>query len=604
MFLLKRLKSPLPLLGVCFITTSLFFYIISQTKLSSPLPGSAVNIRRTDVEELLTQDPLHVAKQKEYKVNLLSRIKKTAKRKLNEIKKMDHDPLGVMVHNSGKIGERTVVGSSYVSDTLIKKGKAGHRIVHLDLKGAPLKIQYLQSLFPLMKSLGATGILVEYEDMFPYWGELERISALNAYKKEDIEVLLKEAEKNGLEFIPLIQTFGHMEFVLKLKEFAHLREVPNYPQVICPTNNKTLPLIKQMVDQILELHPGLNWLHIGADEVFNLGECNRCQTYILRESINKDDLFLRHSVKVAQYIKTSYDVQPIMWDDKFRKIPLQSIISSEIGKYVEVMVWQYNPGILANIGNEIWEKYGEVFNGIWVAGAFKGAALPDSFLSDINERLINTKEWIEVLNLYKGNIAFKGIALTGWQRFDHFAVLCELFPQAIPSLAINLSYLINRKADHTALSNIGKSLGCDSFINMDLKYIEFVNHCNFPGSKVYEVAQRLFMLKKDVKAMLEGSHVRGWITDFNIKHKFASPQLVEQGLQDLSMLLFEFKKLFTDAEIALKEVYDTHTVHEWIETNLEETANKLNALFQARKQLLMQTSWPRRPFQDGFGKEL
>lgn len=106
----------------------------------------------------------------------------------------------------------------------------GHRIIHLDLKGAPPKVSYYQELFPIINSLGGTGLLIEYEDMFPY--RHEDLTARNAYSKQDIMKIIELASVNNLEVIPLIQTFGHMEFVLKLRNYKHLREVPQYPQVL------------------------------------------------------------------------------------------------------------------------------------------------------------------------------------------------------------------------------------------------------------------------------------------------------------------------------------------------------------------------------------
>lgn len=125
-----------------------------------------------------------------------------------------------------------------------------HRLVHIDFKGAPPELTYLRKIFPLIKKFGGTGLLLEWEDMFPWSGNLAPLAAGNAYSKMDIREIIKMATINGLEVIPLIQTFGHVEFALKLSDFAHLREVQESPQALCPSYNASIKFIEQMVDQV------------------------------------------------------------------------------------------------------------------------------------------------------------------------------------------------------------------------------------------------------------------------------------------------------------------------------------------------------------------
>lgn len=45
----------------------------------------------------------------------------------------------------------------------------------------------------MLKTLGATGLLIEYEDMFPFEHPIQKISAKNSYSRADIRELLQAA---------------------------------------------------------------------------------------------------------------------------------------------------------------------------------------------------------------------------------------------------------------------------------------------------------------------------------------------------------------------------------------------------------------------------
>lgn len=80
------------------------------------------------------------------------------------------------------------------------------KIVHIDLKGAPPKIHFFRTFIPMLKEFGANGILLEYEDMFPFDGVLADAKHGHAYTLEDINLIKKLAKENNLYIIPLVQT--------------------------------------------------------------------------------------------------------------------------------------------------------------------------------------------------------------------------------------------------------------------------------------------------------------------------------------------------------------------------------------------------------------
>lgn len=286
---------------------------------------------------------------------------------------------------------RTTLNTQPNSNTYKKpdeNGFSGDKIVHLDLKGAPPKVSYYAKLFPLLSSLGATGLLIEYEDMFPYDGpQLANVSALNAYSLEDIETINKLAEDSHLTVIPLVQTFGHMEFLLKLSGFENLREVPQYPEVICPTHTNTLNIISDMLEQVIRAHPTSKLIHVGADEVYFIGQCQRCLDTMEKYGWSRRQLFIKHILAVVTKIKEIRpDMRVLVWDDMFRTMSLTELKDSQVGKTVEPVVWKYTKEVYEDLGASLWEMYAEVFSNVWAASAFKG----ERFLR-LNKRYIRVK---------------------------------------------------------------------------------------------------------------------------------------------------------------------------------------------------------------------
>ena len=230
-------------------------------------------------------------------------------------------------------GDHGVEGEEEVEKSLyIPK----QRLVHIDLKGAPPKMEFLLKFLKLIKDWGATGILIEYEDTFPFDGILKDVSAGNHYTKSDIYNLLIKCKELKLEVIPLVQTFGHMEFILKHGQFAHLRDNSIMPESICPCHEQAMHIISLYIDQVMALHKDIKHLHIGktyfhkyqtlntkyhyfskgCDEVYHLGECSQCAGQ------GRTDVFVNHVKKVANYVKTKYpQIQTvIIWDDMLRNL--------------------------------------------------------------------------------------------------------------------------------------------------------------------------------------------------------------------------------------------------------------------------------------------
>lgn len=55
-----------------------------------------------------------------------------------------------------------------------------------------------------------------------------------------------------------------------------------------------------MLDEVITLHPDIRYIHIGCDEVYQLGVCKKCASRMLRNRWGSNDLFLAHVSRIAK----------------------------------------------------------------------------------------------------------------------------------------------------------------------------------------------------------------------------------------------------------------------------------------------------------------
>ncbi len=129
----------------------------------------------------------------------------------------------------------------------------------------------------------------------------------------------------------LLTISRHMEFVLKYPKYQHLRESADTPQVITPVLLGSYELINKIIEQVMSLHQDAPYIHIGCDEVYELGK-GLTADYMKQHNLTKYQLFLQHVKKVAEFVKTKFTkTKVIMWDDELRHMPDRLI---EVGYFI------------------------------------------------------------------------------------------------------------------------------------------------------------------------------------------------------------------------------------------------------------------------------
>lgn len=206
--------------------------------------------------------------------------------------------------------------------------------------------------------------------------------------------------------------------------------------------------------------------------------------------------------------------------------------------------------------------------------------------------------------------SLRGIAVTGWQRYDHLGVLCETLPAGLPSLIVDLLTLSSGHFESAVIfKKFDKIMQCSSshnyYSSSNQNEVDFegdpylwqrASGCFFPGSPVFRLTQHLSEAIKRVNDYIYDITIhKAWMTDYNIRHNITNPYRVDEGLSEHSSVYYPLTSLVKTAKDALKEVYDEYTVGEWIEQNIYPYLLKMEKVMKDGVEMKKARIWPRRP---------
>lgn len=319
--------------------------------------------------------------------------------------------------------------SSYAQET---KDIFPVRGFHLDLRIQVMKMTAIKKLVLKLKQGGINTLIIEYEATYPYTSH-PIITNRYAYTKAEIKDLVAYCNQLGVDLIPLQQSFGHVEYILRHNRYSGQREDQKDLSQVCPSQEElNKKLFTDLFTELAAAHTS-KYIHIGGDETHLLGHCPICKARVEKDGIAK--LYGEH-IKLMCDIVIKLGKIPVLWADIALKYPdaLQYL-----PKQVIFVDWNYGWG-MDRFGDH--EKLMKSGFEIWGAASLRSS--PDNYnLTLWQKHVENIRDFLPAAH----RLGYKGMIMTSWSTSGEYDRvneaendLMDLYPvrRVYPLTAFNL----------------------------------------------------------------------------------------------------------------------------------------------------------------------
>lgn len=298
---------------------------------------------------------------------------------------------------------------------------------HLDLRIQVMTMDALRSFAMKLKQSGINTLIMEWEATYPFAGH-PLIPNRYAYTKDEIVSFIKFCCDLGIDVVPLQQSFGHVEYILRHSRYKELREdQKNYSQV-CPSQPElNKKLFTDLFTELVSTHRS-KYFHIGGDETYLLGHCPLCKKKAATEGISK--LYIDH-IRMLCDIVIKLGKRPVLWADIALKHPEALPLLPKETIFID---WNYGWDLnyfgdhskLLQSGFEIW-------------GAPALRSHPDNyFLTMWEKHFRNIHDFVPAAR----KMNYKGIVMTAWSTSGEYDTRWESSSDIFDLYAIRHVYPI------------------------------------------------------------------------------------------------------------------------------------------------------------------
>ena len=151
-----------------------------------------------------------------------------------------------------------------------------YRSVQIDIKHHLDHMNVYYESIDRLARYKINAVIFEVEDKLRFQRQ-PVVAAPQSISIDEMAALTSYARERHIEVTPLVQGLGHATFILKHEHYAHLRELQHNRWAFCPLDEGTYDVLFDMYRDAMDATPGSRYLHIGGDEIGNIGLCPRCK---------------------------------------------------------------------------------------------------------------------------------------------------------------------------------------------------------------------------------------------------------------------------------------------------------------------------------------